>query len=227
MSALPIHRCECGKCRSRASHPDRALHRQINLLASRLDEQQRRWFVALEAMHFGCGGQQLLAQVTGMDRHTIERGRRELSAGLKERPADRIRLPGGGRPAAELRDPALLGALQALVAPETAGDPMARRAAAKRSSLAHLSAMLTTRGHAVSRPTVSRLLRQLGYLPKVNARRCEARSSPAERGAQFEHIAAQRARFAAAGDPIISVDTKKKGAHRQLPQRRPRVVQDT
>ncbi len=161
-----------------------------------------------------------------MDRHTIERGRHELAAGLKERPADRIRLAGGGRPTAELRDPTLLGALQTLVAPETAGDPMGRRAAAKRSSLAHLSTTLTAQGHAVSRPTVSRLLRQLGYSPKVNARRCEARSSPAERGAQFDHIAAERARFAAAGDPIISVDTKKKGTHRQLPQRRPHVVHD-
>ncbi|GAC1530524.1 MAG: hypothetical protein NVS2B4_09430 [Ramlibacter sp.] len=226
MSALPIHRCECVKCRSRAPHPDRALHRQINLLASRLDEQQRRWLVALEAMRLGRGGQQLLAQITGMDRHTIGRGCRELAAGLRDRPAERIRLPGGGRPAAEARDPALLGALDALVAPETAGDPMGRRAAAKRSSLAHLSTTLTADGHPVSRPTVSRLLRQLGYSPKVNARRCEARSSTAEREAQFQHIAQQRARFAAAGDPVISVDTKKKGADRQLPQRRPRVVQD-
>ena len=225
MRAPSFHRCECEKCCSRARHPDRSFHRQINLLASRLDEQQRRWFVALEAMHFGRGGQQLLAQVTGMDRHTIERGRRELSAGLKERPADRIRRPGGGRPAAEVRDPALLGALERLVAPETAGDPMGRRAAAKRSSLAHLSTTLTAQGHAVSRPTVSRLLRRLGYSPKVNARRCEARSSPAERETQFQHIAAERARFAAAGEPIISVDTKKKGAGRQLPQRRPRVAQ--
>ena len=120
MRAPSIHRCECEKCRSRIPHPDRTLHRRINLLASRLDEQQRRWFVALEAMRLGRGGQQLLAQVTGLDRHTIERGRRELSTGLEERPADRTRLPGGGRPAAEVRDPALLGALETLVAPETA-----------------------------------------------------------------------------------------------------------
>lgn len=226
MSALPVHRCECEKCRSHAPHSERALHRQINLLASRLDEQQRRWFVALEAMRLGRGGQQLLAQVTGMNRHTIERGRHELAAGLKQRPADRIRVPGGGRPAAELRDPTLLGALEALLAPETAGDPMGRRAAAKRSSLAHLSTTLTAQGHAVSRPTVSRLLRQLGYSPKVNARRTEARGSLAERDAQFRHIAEQRARFEATGEPIISVDTKKKGAHRQLPQCRARVVQD-
>lgn len=179
MSALPIHRCGCEKCRSRARHADRALHRQINLLASRLDEQQRRWFVALEAMHHGRGWQQLPAQITGLDRHTVERGCRELVSGLKERATDRIRIAAGRRPAAEMRDPALLGALQALVAPETAGDPMGRRAAVKRSSLAHLSTTLTAQGHAVSRPTVSRLLRRLGYSPKVNARRWEVCGSPA------------------------------------------------
>jgi hypothetical protein len=101
--------------------------------------------------------------------------------------------------------------LEALLAPETAGDPMGRRAKAKRSSLAHLSEALAAAGHQASRPTVARLLRQLGYSPKANARRTEARASPPERDAQFRHIAEQRAEFAEAGEPIISVDTKKKG----------------
>ena len=210
MTALPIHRCECEKCGSRGPHSERTLHRQINLLASRLDEQQRRWFVALEAMRAGRGGQHLLAQVTGLNRHTIERGRRELAAGLKDRPAERIRVLGGGRPVAEVRDPALLGALEALVAPETAGDPMGQRAKGKRSSLATLSTALSAAGHPVSRPTVSRLLRKLKYSPKVNARRSETNTSPADRDTQFRHIAAQRARFEAAGEPVISVDTKKR-----------------
>jgi hypothetical protein len=197
------------------AHDDRTFHEQVNLLVSRLDEQQRRWFVALEAQRLGHGGQQLLAQITGMERHTIERGRRELEAELSDCPTERLRAPGGGRPAAEARDPQLMGRLEALVAPETAGDPMGRRAQAKRSSLAHLSQALKAAGHPASRPTVSRLLRKLKYSPKVNARRTEARSSsPAERDAQFKHIAAQRTRFAAAGDPVISVDTKKKGTGR-------------
>ena len=88
---------------------------------------------------------------------------------------------------------------------------MGRRAKAKRRSLRHLSAALSAAGHPASRPTVARLLRQLGYSPKVNARRTEARSSPPERDAQFRHIAEQRAQFQAAGEPIISVDSKKKG----------------
>jgi hypothetical protein len=214
MKATLVHPCGCEKCRSGEVHPDRAFHQQINVLASRLDERQRRWFIAFEAMHLGPGGARLLGQITGVNRHTIERGRRELEAGLTQCPTDRLRAPGGGRPAAEERDPKVLDALEALVAPETAGDPMGRRAKGKRSSLATLSTALTAAGHAVSRPTVSRLLRKLDYSPKVNARRSEARSSPADRDAQFKHIAVQRSRFQATRDPVISVDTKKKGTRR-------------
>jgi hypothetical protein len=113
-----------------------------------------------------------------------------------------------------VQDPALLPTLEAFLAPETAGDPMGRRAKAKRRSLRHLSAALSAAGHPASRPTVARLLRQLGYSPKVNARRTEAHSSPADRDTQFKHIAKQRSRFQATRDPVISVDTKKKGTHR-------------
>lgn len=226
MFASLVHQCACLKCRGRKPHPERALHRQINLLVSRLDERQRRWFVALEAMRLGHGGDQRLAEITGLSPHTIRRGRRELQAGLADCPTDRVRAPGGGRPAREAQDPALTPVLETLLADETAGDPMGRHAKAKRSSLRHLSAALTAAGHAASRPTVSRLLRQLGYSPKRNARRTEARSSPPDRDAQFRHIAEQRAAFEATGDPIISVDTKKKGAGRELPQRRPSLVQE-
>lgn len=214
MTTVQLHRCACPKCRSHKPHPERTLHQHINLLASRLDEQQRRWFVALEAMRIGHGGQQLMAQITGLNRHTIARGERELAAGLTDRPVGRIRTPGGGRPAAEVRDPTLPAALEGLLESETAGDPLGQRAKVKRSSLRHLSAALTAAGHPVSRPTVSRLIRGLGYSPRVNARSTEARSPPAERNAQFEHIAAEREAFKAAGEPIISVDTKKKGARR-------------
>jgi transposase len=206
----PVHKCECRKCAARKPHPERALHHQINLLVSRLDEQQRRWYVALEAKRVGHGGDRLLAEITGVSEHTIRRGRRELDSELAERPLDHARTPGGGRPAREEQDPALEPALEALVAPETAGDPMGRRAKAKRSSLRHLSAALTAAGHPVSHPTVGRLLRTLGYSPKANARRTEARSSPLERDAQFRHIEEQKREFLARGDPIISVDTKKK-----------------
>ncbi len=73
----------------------------MNLFLSRLDEQQRRWYVALEAERLGHGGELLLAQITGLDEKTIRRGRLELADGLVDRPTDRVRLPGDGRPPAE------------------------------------------------------------------------------------------------------------------------------
>lgn len=73
----------------------------MNLFLSRLDEQQRRWYVALEAERLGHGGERLLAEITGLDEKTIRRGRDELAAGLADRPSGRVRLPGGGRPPVE------------------------------------------------------------------------------------------------------------------------------
>lgn len=213
MAAIVSHECGCSACRSGGQHPDQLLHQQINLLFSRLDEQQRRWFAALEATRLGYGGVQRMAEVTGLDRHTIARGQRELASGLADRPTERVRSQGGGRPAREVQDAGLSAALEGLLTAETAGDPMGRRAKSKRRSLRQLSELLSAAGHPASRPTVARLLRKLGYSPKANARRGEARSSP-ERNAQFEHIAEERRRFEALGAPVISVDTKKKGVDR-------------
>jgi hypothetical protein len=101
MPASVVHQCECVHCRQPDPHPDQARHAQMNLFLSRLDEQQRRWYVALEADRLGHGGERRLAEITGMDEKTIRRGREELAAGLADRPATRVRLPGGGRPPAE------------------------------------------------------------------------------------------------------------------------------
>lgn len=161
-------------------------------------------------MRAGYGGDQRLAEITGLSPHTIRRGRRELTAGLADCPSDRVRVLGAGRPAREAQDPEITPVLEKLLVEETAGDPMGHRPKAKRRALRHLSTALGEAGHPASRPTVSRLLRQMGYSPKLNARRTETRSSPPERDAQFRHIAEQRHEFSAAGEPIISVDTKKK-----------------
>jgi hypothetical protein len=88
-------------CQQETPHPDQELHRQMNLLLSRLDEQQRRWYAAVESNRIGAGGDRLLAQITGLDEKTIERGRQELDRSLAERPEKRVRLPGGDRPRAE------------------------------------------------------------------------------------------------------------------------------
>lgn len=101
MPIRPVHACECPLCQQEADHPQRALHQQMNLLCSRLDEQQRRWYAAVEAHRLGHGGIVLLAQITGLDEDTIARGRRELDADLTQRPTTQVRLPGGGRVCAE------------------------------------------------------------------------------------------------------------------------------
>jgi len=100
MPSAEVHQCQCAHCQQETTHPE-ALHHQMNLLLARLDEQQRRWYAAVESNRIGHGGDQLLAQITGLDPQTIQRGRRELAAALAERPTDRVRVPGGGRPRAE------------------------------------------------------------------------------------------------------------------------------
>ena len=97
---LAVHECECAACRV-GDHADRDDHRQLNLLLSRLDEQQRRWVAGREAKRLGHGGLKLLAEITGLHPETIRRGGDELGEDLRERPTDHVRLPGGGRPRVE------------------------------------------------------------------------------------------------------------------------------
>lgn len=85
--------------------PQRDDHRQLNLLLSRLDEQQRRWIAAREALRLGHGGFQKMAEITGMHPETIRRGRDELDNELRDRPIHRVRLAGGGRPRVEKKIP--------------------------------------------------------------------------------------------------------------------------
>jgi hypothetical protein len=101
MSEKTVHQCECPNCQQAEDHPDKELHHQMNLLLSRLNEQQQRWYVALEAKKLGRGGMTLMSQITGMSQDTIRRGRDELEEDLIGRPVDRVRLPGGGRPGVE------------------------------------------------------------------------------------------------------------------------------
>ena len=96
MKLRSIHQCGCDECRA-GNESVRAYHAQLNLLMSRLDEQQRRWLAAVEANRFGPGGTQMLHQITGLDINTIRRGRRELASDLAHRPVERVRVAGGGR----------------------------------------------------------------------------------------------------------------------------------
>jgi hypothetical protein len=106
MSVRLIHQCECEICQTECSstpeqEQEQKRHHKINLLLSRLDEQQRRWFVAFEAQALGEQGVRLMAQISGLDEKTIRRGRAELDQDLENRPTTQIRLSGGGRHSAE------------------------------------------------------------------------------------------------------------------------------
>ena len=106
MSTREIHQCECPICGQDGDHPDKVIHHQCNVVLSRLDEQQRRWMVALESKKIGHGGDRFMAKVSGISVETIRRGRKELDDNLQNRPADRVRLPGGGRLRLEKKTPA-------------------------------------------------------------------------------------------------------------------------
>ena len=101
MSGVQVHLCQCPNCRQETPHSDQLLHQQMNLLLTRLDEQQRRWYAAVESNRIGHGGDQLISQITGLDVQTLRRGRQELASSLAERPTAGVRLPGAGRPQVE------------------------------------------------------------------------------------------------------------------------------
>lgn len=96
-----IHKCQCAACLADQEREEWKIHHQMNVLLSRLDEQQRRWYVALESKKIGHGGDVELSTITGMDVETIRRGRRELDDDLVSRPIERIREEGSGQPPVE------------------------------------------------------------------------------------------------------------------------------
>lgn len=101
MSERDVHQCKCLICQSESDHLYKLDHHRMNLLISRMDEQQRRWFAALEAQRYGYGGVKYISKITGINEKTIRRGIKELESDLTTRPSDRIRLKGAGRQAVE------------------------------------------------------------------------------------------------------------------------------
>jgi transposase len=172
-----------------------------------LDERQRRLVLAAEARSLGHGGISLVARASGVSRVTITAGVGELEAGQGPMPG-RARRPGAGRKPLAETDPGLLDALDALVEPVTRGDPMSRlRWTAK--STRNLAEELGRVGHEVSHDSVGRLLREVGYSLQSNAKTVEGRQHP-DRDAQFRYINDRVTTRIADGDPVISVDAKKK-----------------
>jgi len=92
-----VHVCDCKDCQEEGDSPTKRQQQHMNLFMSRLDEQQRRWYVAVESEKRGYGGDAALSRITGMNGETIRRGRSELAEQLAERPLERIRVVGGGR----------------------------------------------------------------------------------------------------------------------------------
>ena len=173
-----------------------------------LNEAQARWFVAREALALGRGGLKAMHELTGMARPTILRGLRELRAGTALGASGRVRQLGGGRKRLEVADPKLVRALEKIMDETTAGDPMSLLRWTSKST-ERLAEELTRRGHPISADTVGRRLRELEYSLQANVKTKEG-SAPPGRDEQFRYINAQVKRFLKRGEPILSIDAKKK-----------------
>ena len=171
-----------------------------------LDERQRRLTMGAEARVLGHGGVAVVARAAGVSRVTVSAGVAELEAGAA--PLARTRRSGGGRKSVTETDPGLRAALLALVEPESRGDPQSPLRWTTKS-LRHLADELAGQGHRVSAPTVAALLREENFSLQGNAKTIEGGRHP-DRDAQFAHINDQAAQHIAAGQPVISVDGKRK-----------------
>ena len=186
--------------------PD-AIQARFDALEPFLNERDRRLFAASEARAAGRGGIAAVSRTTGMARSTIGRGLADLRSGAV-RCSDRVRRMGGGQKPATETQPGILEALNDLVEPSIRGDPEAPLRWVSKSQR-HLSAALAERGFIAGQKLVGRLLKRLNFSLQANCKTREGANHP-DRNAQFEHINAEVKAFQASGQPVISVDTKKK-----------------
>ena len=186
-----------------------AIRLRYEALAPVLDERGRRRFAAAEALAAGHGGVSAVSRITGLARSTIDRGLAELRGDAAPAAApERVRRNGGGRRPLVVTDPSLLPDLKDLVEPTTRGDPTAPLLWTAKS-LRKLAAGLGELGHRVCHNVVADLLRDMGYSLQANRKTLEGTNHP-DRDAQFGYLNAQVKEALAAGEPAISVDTKKK-----------------
>ena len=182
------------------------------ILRPLLDERARRLWAAVEARAIGRGGISQVAEATGLSRPTIRAGLQELASPVlatgPQATTARVRCSGGGRKPLGARDPPLVQALETLLEPVTRGDPMSLLRWTCKSA-AKLAAALQAQGHRVSERTVNRLLHDLGYSLQSNRKTLEGRHHP-DRDAQFQYINRRAKAFQRQGQPVVSVDTKKK-----------------
>jgi hypothetical protein len=185
------------------------LRAKFEAVLPHLDERQQRLVMAGEARSLGHGGIAVVAQASGASRSRISAGVAELESG--QPPLKRVRRHGGGRKALTATDPALLAALLRLVEPTRRGDPESPLCWTTLSTR-RLAAELTAIGHPIGADTVARLLHEQGFSLQGNAKTIEGGQHP-DRDGQFCYLNDQASEHLHAGDPVISVDTKKKLRH--------------
>jgi Rhodopirellula transposase DDE domain len=185
---------------------EEALAEKLATIRPHLDERQWRLLLGVEAEAIGWGGIGLVARLTGASRTTVQTGVNEIRSGVV--PDGRVRAPGAGRPSVEEVQPGIEQALEALVGPESRGDPQSPLRWTTKSA-AKLVKGLFTAGFVAGPTTVRRLLRQAGYRLQATFKTKEGAQHP-DRDAQFRYINDLAAQFLADGDPVASVDAKKK-----------------
>ncbi len=180
---------------------------ELERLLPLLDERARRLVLGAVARAAGEGGTAAVAAATGASWQTVANGAAELASG-DSAPPGRVRRPGAGRRALADQDPGLVPALRALVEESTRGDPCSPLLWTT-LSVRDIAGELARQGHRCGKNAVARLLAAQGFSLQGNAKTMEGRRHP-DRDAQFRHINERATEFLAAGDPVISVDTKKK-----------------
>ena len=185
---------------------DEGLTTMLATVMPHLDERQRRVLAGSAARVLGRGGIVAVAEATSMSRSTLQKAVAEIDAGIE--PFDRLRAPGAGRPRVIDAQPGLLEALDDLVEPESRGDPECRLRWTSKSTR-KLSEELLAKGYRASHVTVADLLHQMDYSLQAPAKENEG-AQHADRDAQFRHIDALARAHLSDGQPVISVDTKKK-----------------
>ncbi len=185
-------------------------HKEFSLLGPFFNEKVTRVWAGAMALQLCYGGIATVVRITGLARKTVRAGMDDVQDPAV-RQSDRVRRPGGGRKSVVAGDPTLLDDLRALVAPATRGDPE-RTLRWTSKSVAKITAELQAQDHTVtvSERTVSKLLKAEGYSLQSLRKVHEGTTDHPDRDLQFKFIADQSARFQEAGDPAISVDTKKK-----------------
>jgi hypothetical protein len=178
----------------------------FELLVPHLDERQQRFALGAFSQMLGHGGTAAVARSSGASNAVVGRGRRELTAGAEV--TVRVRRVGAGRPMVEDTQPGIVAALDALIEPETRGDPMCLLRWTTKSTR-NLADELGRVGFSCSHGVVASLLKGMGYSLQGAAKTLEGSSHP-DRDAQFRYLADRVADFQATGDPVISIDTKKK-----------------